>query len=442
MNLVEEKIPIVAIIGRPNVGKSALFNRLIGQRKAIVERTSGTTRDRLYAQISWRGKLFALVDTGGLDLLSSHRISKAVKEQASVAIAEAEIILFVCEAKDGIVGLDREIALLLRKSSKQIFLVVNKADNATLSEGAVDFYQLGLGKPYPISAMHGLGIGELLDEIAANLSGSGARSSKDAAIKVAIVGRPNVGKSSFLNCLLNEKRVIVDELPGTTRDAIDTRFRKDEVDFLLIDTAGIRHLRKIKNVVDIYGVSQARASIKRCDVCLVLIDGTEGVQRDDLGILKIVFGEGKGCVMAVNKWDLVKGSTTEKYERAVRATVPFARFVPVVFTSALTGKNVLAAVDVVKKTAEYHSTIISTGELNREIGAIWKAHPPPLRYGTKEIKLRYATQVSTKPPNFLIFVNDSKAIKKSYVRYLEGRLRESFGLVGTSLRIRFTQKKK
>lgn len=440
MNCVQEKIPVVAIIGRPNVGKSTLFNRLIGQRKTIVERMSGTTRDRIYADLMWGGKWIKLVDTGGVDFLSPDRISKAVMDQTNIAIAEAEIILFVCDVKDGVVGLDEEISMFLRKSNKRVFLVVNRADNDKLSEEAIEFYQLGLGEPYPISAMHGTGIGELLDEITANFYKLPTPAPIAKAIKVAIVGKPNVGKSSFLNCLLNEERVIVNDIPGTTRDSVDIFFKKDDVDFLLIDTAGIRHLRKIKTVVDVYGISRAKASIRRCDVSLILIDGMEGLRRDDLRILKSVIDEGKGCVIAVNKWDLVKEVTTENYEKAFRVKAPFAAFAPIIFTSALIGENVLSAIDAVKKVASCYSTTVKTGELNRVLGLIWKTNPRS-KHG-KEIKLYYATQVGTKPPSFLLFVGDKEPIKKKYLRYLEGQLRKKFNFAGTPIRINFRMKRK
>ena len=289
-------LPIVAIVGRPNVGKSCLFNRLFGKRKAIVSQTSGITRDRLYARITWQGGYLTLVDTGGIDISQRDRISNLVKNQARTAIEEADVILFVCDITTGVTPLDQEIAAILHKKrkNKEILLVVNKADNERLYGREFDFYRLGLGKPYLVSAMHGLGIGELLDDIAVKAGLSG-HELEDEMVKVAIVGRPNVGKSSFLNCLLGEERVIVDHRPGTTRDAIDTYLKRDGTHLVLIDTAGIRHRTKIKEAVEVYSVSRARQSIRRSDLGLVLIDGMTGLTRDDLRIFRLVIDEGRSC---------------------------------------------------------------------------------------------------------------------------------------------------
>lgn len=434
-----QKLPTVAIIGRPNVGKSSLFNRILGERKAIVEPVSGTTRDRLHATCQWSGKVFRLIDTGGFILAPIQKISKMVVSQVRCAIEEADQLLFVCDVTSGIVPMDQEIASVLRKSNKPTNLAVNKADNNSSAQAAVDFYQLGLGTPFAVSALHGLGIGELLDGITMSLEPQEYVSEK-TLIKIAIVGRPNVGKSSFLNCILQEERVIVDESPGTTRDAIDTLFSKDGIDYLLIDTAGIRHKRKLKEPVALYGISRARQSIKRSDLCLVLIDGFEGPTADDLKIFDLVFKQGKGCIVIVNKWDLVKGVEREDYEQALKNRAPFINFAPVFFTSALTGMGVFETVELVQKIAKNCSATIKTPVLNEELNRFQRTRPIPAR-SAKRPRLYYITQTRNKPPTFLIFARYTKLIRLEYVRYIENRLRERFDLEGTPIRIEFREKK-
>lgn len=433
-----QKLPTVAIVGRPNVGKSSLFNRILGERKAIVEPLSGTTRDRLYATCQWSGKVFRLIDTGGFILAPTQEMLKMIVFQVRCAIEEAEQLLFVCDVTSGIVPMDQEIASVLRKSNKPTILAVNKADNKGLAQAAVDFYQLGLGVPFAVSALHGLGIGELLDEITMGLQPQEYAREK-APIKIAIVGRPNVGKSSLLNCILQEERVIVDESPGTTRDAIDTPFSKDGIDYLLIDTAGIRHKRKLKEAVAFYGISRARQSINRSDLCLVLLDGFQGPTADDLKILDLVHKQGKGCVVIVNKWDLVKGVERKDYEEALKRRAPFINFAPILFTSALTGMGVFEAIEAAPKIAQNRSATIKATILNEELGRFQRARPIPVRSG-KRPRLYYITQIGTKPPTFLIFARYPKLIRTEYMRYIENRLRERFALEGTPIRIKFREK--
>ena len=433
-------LPVVAIIGRPNVGKSMLFNRLLGRRKAIVDKASGITRDRLYVDLTWRGETFRLVDTGGVDLSSRDKISQLVRNQVMIAIKEAGVILFTCDGTNGVTALDEDITSWLRKSAKTIFLVVNKVDNENLLSNTLDFYQLGLNKLYPISAMHGLGIGELLDEIVAHIGGGEvSKEPQTELIKIAIVGRPNVGKSSFLNALLKEERVITDSLPGTTRDSIDTYFKRDNKSYILIDTAGIRHLRKLKSAVDVYSVSRAKEAIRRSDVALVLIDAPEGIRRDDLRILTFVINQDKGFILVVNKWDKVSKMSIEKYKNTIKSRANFIGFAPTIFTSSLKGTNVLETIDLVEEVVENSTRRITTPRLNKVLKDALSYKPPPTHKG-KRPKLYYITQSSIKPPGFLIFATNAGFVKKEYVSYIENKLRKNFNLSGTPIQIKFREK--
>jgi GTP-binding protein len=433
-----ERLCVVAIVGRPNVGKSSLFNRLIGRRKAIVDAASGVTRDRLYAQVEWHGKRFQLVDTGGIEFSKSNRIALHVRRQVEKAIEEAHAVIFVCDAKDGLAPLDESIGDLLRRSNKPTFLVINKTDNEKIGASSGEFYRLGLGEPLGVSALHGKGTDDLLDRIADEMPETEFLPPGES-VRVAIVGRPNVGKSSFLNCLLKEERVIVDDTPGTTRDAIDTHFSRDGRDYVLIDTAGIKHKRKIKDVVEMFGFTRTRDAIVRCDIALLLVDAVCGITSEDVRILGWVLDEGKGCIVVVNKWDRVKGVTMEDSERSLRGRAAFSGFIPVVFTSALTGRNVLRVIDMADAVAKNLDVKIRTAELNEFVSEIQLAKPAPMHAG-KRFKLYYVTQTGTKPPTFTAFVSHPEIVHADYTRYIENRLRERFGLSGVPVRMVYRKK--
>lgn len=429
----------VAIIGRPNVGKSSLFNRIIGHRKAIVEPSRGVTRDRLVAQVKKRGYLFSLIDTGGFAPYQKDRIAKLVTGQARQAINEAEIIILVCEATTGLTDLDKEIAQLVRQANKPAILTINKADNEKLESSTGEFYSLGMGEPLCVSATQGRGIDQLLEKIIEYLP-SPVKKKTETAVKVAVVGRPNVGKSSFVNRLLEEERIIVDDKPGTTRDAIDTEFTLDHKHYILIDTAGIRRKSKIKTNIDLYSLSRTEEAINRCDVALVLIDAEQGLTSEDIKIIGLVLQKYKGCVLALNKWDLVKDILPEDYEQHLRLRLKFINFVPIIFISALTGKKIKKAIQLVAKVEENTRFKISTSLLNNLWGELCEQNPPPAVEG-KRPKIYYATQTGIKPPTFLCFSNYPKLIRKSYTSFLENNLRQKFGLLGTPIKIQYRLKK-
>jgi len=431
-------IPVVAIVGRPNVGKSSLFNRFVGKRKAIVDKISGITRDRIYETIIWRGRSFRLVDTGGIILKDKERLSSLILKQVEMAIDESALVLFLCDVKDGLTPIDWHIRDLLQKKGGKIILVVNKVDTEGDSLKVLDFYELGLGEPCTVSALHGLETGNLLDKIVDSLGKSAIEGEvvESYRIKIAIVGRPNVGKSSFLNYLLREDRVIVDAEPGTTRDSIDTFFEKDGTKFIIIDTAGIRHKSKIKEVLDVYSMSRSLESIRHSNVSLVMLDAVEGVTVEDLKIINIAEKEGKGIIIIVNKWDLVKDIRMEDYEKAIRKRAPFLGYVPVLFTSCLTGRNVIKAIDLSACIFKNCSTTIKTAELNEVLQALQKSRSSPFRSG-RTVKLYYITQAGIMPPKFLIFVNNKKLAKPSYAKFIEHHLRRSFDFTGTPVRLGF-----
>ena len=428
----------VAIIGRPNVGKSSLFNRLLGRRKAIVVDISGTTRDRLYADIEHKGIALKLVDTGGIDLHAQDKIKLQVMKQAHLAAQEADLILFICDAISGIAPLDLEIAELVRKSNKKVILVVNKVDNQELEDAVLDFYQLGLQKPFGVSVEYKKGIEELLDEVIKYINPS-AKEAEIKSIKVAVAGRPNVGKSSFINCLLQEERVIVDEAPGTTRDAIDVSFKKDGQDYVLIDTAGMRHKKKIKEVVEIFGISRTKESIKRADVVAFIMDAREGITKDDLSIMGFVQEEGKPFCILVNKWDLMQGITTKEYEDLVNQRLSFSVSAPVLFMSCLRDKNVGRSFELLKRVLVNASKQIETSKLNKAFERYTAALTPPTRKGLRP-KILYATQTGIYPPQFLVFTKHADSISDSYNKYLERRLSKDFGFEGAPIKIKYREK--
>lgn len=438
--------PVVAIIGRPNVGKSALFNRLLGRRMAIVEDVPGLTRDRNYATVSWRDRAFSLVDTGGFVSDAAEPILAQVRQQAEHAIEEADVILFVVDAKDGAVTEDREVAQRLREGRRPVLVVVNKADRPD-HPGVYEFYELGLGDPIAVSAIHGLGIGDLLDAVVALLPAPSAVEGPEGeepeeaqpTIQVAVVGRPNVGKSSLVNAIIGEERVIVDAAPGTTRDAIDTPFIRDGQRFVLIDTAGLRRKARIAESVERYSVDRSLAAIDRADVVILVLDAAVSLAEQDQEIARYTKEQGRALVLAVNKWDLVS-KTPKLHDAALARVRQEMRFVPyasVVAVSAVRGWGITALIDRITGAALAHDRRVGTGPLNRAVELAEQAHNPPADRAGRQLKIYYATQARSKPPTVVFFVNDPALLTADYRRYLEGRLREGFDFEGTSLRLVF-----
>ena len=428
--------PIVAIVGRQNVGKSTLLNRLAGKPIAIVADLPGTTRDRVFADVSWEGVTFTIVDTGGLEPSPHSTIAQEVKEQVEIAITEADIIVFLVDVRDGITPSDLEIADLLRRSSKPILLVANKADNTKFETGAVEFYQLGLDETLVISAYHGRGTAELLDKITALLPAPSPTEVKPEVMKVAIVGRPNVGKSMLLNALLGDERAIVDDVPGTTRDAIDTLFDFDGQSVLLIDTAGIRRRGRLGTGVEKYSVIRALRAIDRADVALLVLDATELVTAQDAHIAGYVQQAAKGIVLVVNKWDLVADKNITEYNNHISRQLKFMSYAAVLYISAKFGQGVDRVMPEVCRVYQERLKRLPTAAVNSVVQQAAAVHNLP-RAGTKQLKILYATQAEVNPPTFVFFVNDAKLIHFSYRRYLENRLRQSFGFAGTPLRLVF-----
>jgi len=428
--------PIVAIIGRQNVGKSTLLNRVAGKRIAIVEDLPGTTRDRIFADISWQGSDFILVDTGGLKPGSDSNVTQAVKDQVQEAITEADVIIFMVDVKDGTIPSDIEIANMLRQANKPIILTANKADNDKLRAGATEFYELGLDEPLAISAHHSTGISDLLDRVQQLLPPSPATEPKTDVSKVAIVGRPNVGKSTLLNALLGQERAIVDEIPGTTRDAIDTIFDFQGESVLLIDTAGIRRPGRLGKGVERYSVIRTLQAINRADIALLVIDGSEALTAQDMHIAGYIQQEAKGMVLVINKWDLVKDKSISEFSSYIRSRLKFMPYVPMIYTSAKTGKGVDRIMPQVSEIYRERFKRMSTTAVRNVINQAMAAHTPP-RSGRKQLKILHATQAEVNPPTFVFFVNDAKLINFSYQRYLENKLRQAFGFAGTPFRFVF-----
>ena len=428
--------PMVAIVGRQNVGKSTLLNRVVGKPLAIVEDLPGTTRDRLFANVSWGGVEFVLVDTGGLEMESRSTISQRVQAQVGTAIAEADVILFLADVQDGVVPLDLQIAGRLRKTNKPIVLAVNKADNLKLENQAVDFYQLGLGEPVPISAYHGKGTAELLDKIIALLPPPSEDEVKPEVMKIAIVGRPGVGKSMLLNVMVGRERVIVGDIPGTTRDAIDTLVDFDGRSVLLIDTAGIRRRGRVEVGVEKYSVIRALRAIDRADVVLLVMDAGETVTAQDMHVAGYIEQAVKGVVVIVNKWDLVEPKSKAEWTDYVRGEMKFLDYAPILFTSALTGEGVDKLLPQAYEAFQERQRKIETAELDDVVRGAVMAHVIPRR-GKKVLKLFRVAQTATNPPVFTFSVNDAKLIHFSYKRYLENKLRQAFGFNGTPIRLVF-----
>lgn len=429
--------PIVAIVGRPNVGKSTLFNIFANSRISIVEDTPGVTRDRLYADAEWLDNEFMIVDTGGIEMQSTDAIAVSIRQQAQIAIAEADVILFVCDARSGITTEDAEVAKLLRQSKKPVVLAVNKADTAKQEAEIYEFYNLGIGEPVPISAANHLNLGDLLDAVVEKFPAEALGSEdEEDIIKVAIIGRPNVGKSSIFNTLVGETRSIVSNVAGTTRDAIDTPVTKDGQKYLFIDTAGMRRKGKIDEPIEKYSIIRSLRAVDRSDVVLMVIDAVDGVTEQDKKIAGYAHEAGKGIVLVVNKWDLYEkdNSSTLRYTETLRKEFIFMQYAQVAFVSALTQQRIHKLPELIKAAAEANAMRISTGILNQVITDAVAINPPPQEKG-KRLKILYSTQVKVKPPTFVIFVNEPEIMHFSYQRYLENKLREAFSFVGTPIQI-------
>ena len=436
--------PIVAVVGRPNVGKSTLFNYIAGKRISIVEDTPGVTRDRIYAEAEWRGRKFTLIDTGGIEPYSQDSIMQQMKRQAELAIESADVIVFMVDAKSGMTATDKEVATMLRKAKKPVILTVNKVDRVGEPPADIyEFYNLALGDMVTISSEHGLGMGELLDEIYKHFPESIENEFDDEVIKVAVVGKPNVGKSSLINKILGEDRVIVSEIAGTTRDAIDTYVEKGEDKFVFIDTAGIRKKSKINEVIEKYSIIRSWTAVERADVCLIMIDAQEGVTEQDTKIAGYAHEEGKASIIVVNKWDMLDKSTgtLEEYRKVVHEKLGFMQYAPVIFISAKTGQRVEKLYELIKYVSNQASFRISTGMLNDLINEAIAMVQPPSDKG-KRLKILYMTQITVKPPTFVIFANNIELLHFSYVRYLENQLRKNFGFEGTPIRFINRQKDK
>ncbi len=429
--------PMVAIIGKPNVGKSTFFNYIVGQRLSIVEDTPGVTRDRIYADSNWRGRDFTLIDTGGIEPELEDVIHVGMREQANIAINIADVIVFVTDIKQGITASDQEIAIMLRKSKKPIVLVCNKADNFGKPDpNLYEFYNLGLGNPYPVSSTNALGIGDVLDAIYEHFPEKEENESDSEIINVAIIGKPNVGKSSLVNKILGENRVIVSNIAGTTRDAIDSYFENETGKYNFIDTAGIRRKSKVEENIEKYSVMRSLLAIERADICLLLIDATEGVTDQDTKIAGEAHEAGKGIIIVVNKWDEVEKETgtLEKYKKEVYNRLSYLTYAPIIFISAKTGQRVDKLFNMIKRVANNNAMRIPTATLNQVINEAIAVVQPPTDKG-RRLKILYATQVQTKPPTFVIFVNNKELFHFSYERYLVNQIRSNFDLEGTPVRI-------
>ena len=435
--------PVVAIVGRPNVGKSTLFNALAGEKISIVKDTPGVTRDRIYADVTWLDKEFTLIDTGGIEPDSSDIILSQMREQAQIAIDTADVIIFITDVRQGLADADSKVADMLRRSKKPVVLVVNKVDNFDkLMTDVYEFYNLGIGEPVPVSAASRLGIGDMLDQVTAFFPEKTGDEEEDDRPRVAIVGKPNVGKSSIINKLLGENRVIVSEVAGTTRDAIDTEIVHNGKEYVFIDTAGLRRKNKIKEELERYSIIRTVTAVERADVVLIVIDATEGVTEQDAKIAGIAHERGKGVVIVVNKWDAIEKNdkTMREYEHRVRLVLSYMPYAEIMYVSAVSGQRLPKLYDMIDMVIENQTLRIATGVLNEIIMEAAAMQQPPSDKG-KRLKIYYSTQVSVKPPTFVIFVNDKELMHFSYLRYLENKIREAFGFRGTPLKFFIRERK-
>ena len=434
---------ILAIVGRPNVGKSTLFNTLAGEKISIVEDHPGVTRDRIYADVTWLNHSFSMIDTGGIEMDSKDKMLKHMREQAAIAIDTADVILFLVDVRQGLVDADFKVADMLRKSGKPVILVVNKVDNfEKYMPDVYEFYNLGIGDPHPISAASKLGIGDMLDAVMELFDLEKIEEEEDDRPKIAIVGKPNAGKSSLINNLLGENRVIVSDVAGTTRDAIDTEIVYNGTEYVFIDTAGLRRKSKIKENIERYSIIRTVAAIERSDVVILMIDATEGVSEQDAKIAGIAHDRGRGLIIAVNKWDAIEkdNHTVKEYTKKVRDILSFVPYAEIIFISALTGQRTKKIFDLLETVIENHAMRIQTGVLNEILMEAVALQQPPSDKG-KRLKLFYMTQVSTKPPTFVLFVNKKELMHFSYQRYIENRIRDTFGFMGTPIRIFIRERK-
>ena len=434
--------PLVAIVGRPNVGKSMLFNKLVGARLSIVEDTPGVTRDRLYAEAEWRSRKFDLVDTGGIEPSADSQILSFMRQQAEIAIQHATVILFVCDIKTGLTASDQEVANMLLRSRKPVVLAVNKMDQVGITNPDIyEFYNLGLGDPIAVSAVHGHGTGDLLDACMEYFPPEDEEEEEDDVIKVAIIGKPNVGKSSLVNRILGEQRVIVSDMAGTTRDAVDSYFENQKGKYLFIDTAGMRKKSKVDDRIEKFSVLRATMAIERADVCLILVDANEGVTEQDTKVAGLAHEAGKACIIVVNKWDAIEkdDKTMDHMRQDIRRDLSYMTYAPIVFISALTGQRVDRLFDLINYVNDQASLRITTGMLNTVLADATARVQPPTDKG-RRLKIYYMTQIGIKPPHFVCFCNDAKLFHFSYQRYLENQIRSTFGLEGTPVRLTIRQK--
>ena len=434
--------PIIAIVGRPNVGKSALFNKLVGQRLSIVEDTPGVTRDRIYGESDWNGRRFTLIDTGGIEPRTDSEILTFMREQAGIAISHADVIVFLTDIKTGLTASDQEVANMLQKSGKPIVLAVNKMDSTgTVNPDFYEFYNLGLGDPIAVSAVHGHGTGDLLDECVRYFPPEAGEEEEDDAIQVAIIGKPNVGKSSLTNKILGQQRTIVSNVAGTTRDAIDSYFENESGKYVFIDTAGMRKKSRVDESIERYSVLRAQMAIERSDVCLILIDAQEGVTEQDTKVAGMAHDAGKASIIVVNKWDLIEkdGKTMDRMREDIRRDLGYMTYAPILFISAMTGQRVDRLFELIQYVNNQAATRITTGMLNSILADAQTRVQPPTDKG-RRLKIYYMTQVGVKPPHFVCFCNDARLFHFSYQRYLENQIRTVFGLEGTPIRMTIRQK--
>lgn len=434
--------PVVAIVGRPNVGKSTLFNMIAGERISIVKDTPGVTRDRIYADVSWLNYSFTIMDTGGIEPVTKNQMLKSMREQAMMAIEMADVVMFVVDVRQGLTDSDSKVADMLRKAAKKVVLVVNKVDNfEKYMPDVYEFYNLGIGEPFPVSSIGKLSIGDMLDEVTSLFPGD-IEEEEDERPRVAVVGKPNAGKSSIINKILGENRVIVSDIAGTTRDAVDTSITWQDKEYVFIDTAGLRRKNKIKEEIERYSILRTVSAVERADVVVLVIDATEGITEQDAKIAGIAHDRGRGMLIAVNKWDLIEkdNNTVKEYTKKIRNILSFMPYAEIIFISAETGQRIPRLFDELEIIIQNHSLRVATGVLNEILAEAVAMQQPPSDKG-RRLKIFYITQVSVKPPAFVIFVNDKKLMHFSYTRYIENKIREAFGFAGTPLKFIIREKK-